>query len=61
MGNIIKVQKGTKDILPSEISLWHFMEQKALEAKIKEIEKFKAQVKAQAKEKNQSSIGGLDE
>ena len=37
------------------------MEQKALEAKIKEIEKFKAQVKAQAKEKNQSSIGGLDE
>lgn len=31
MGNIIKVQKGTKDILPSEISLWHFMEQKALE------------------------------
>lgn len=37
------------------------MEQKALEAKIKEIEKFKAQVKSQAKEKNQSSIGGLDE
>ncbi len=31
MGNIIKVQKGTKDILPSEIELWHFMEQKALE------------------------------
>lgn len=31
MGNIIKVQKGTKDILPSEISLWHFMEKKALE------------------------------
>lgn len=31
MGNIIKVQKGTKDILPSEISLWHFMEEKALE------------------------------
>lgn len=31
MGNIIKVQKGTKDILPSEISLWHFIEQKALE------------------------------
>ncbi len=31
MGNIIKVQKGTKDILPAEISLWHFMEQKALE------------------------------
>ncbi len=31
MGNIIKVQKGTKDILPSEVELWHFMEQKALE------------------------------
>ena len=31
MGNIIKVQKGTKDILPAEIELWHFMEQKALE------------------------------
>ena len=26
---IIKVQKGTKDILPSEMSLWHFMEEKA--------------------------------
>lgn len=31
MTNIIKVQKGTKDILPTEIDLWHFMEQKALE------------------------------
>ena len=31
MGNIIKVQKGTKDILPTDIELWHFMEQKALE------------------------------
>ena len=28
---IIKLQKGTKDILPAEISLWHFMEEKALE------------------------------
>ena len=26
---IIKVQKGTKDILPSEMSVWHFMEEKA--------------------------------
>ena len=26
---IIKVQKGTKDILPQEIALWHFMEDKA--------------------------------
>jgi len=31
MANIIKVQKGTKDILPTEIDLWHFMEEKALE------------------------------
>ena len=31
MGNIIKIQKGTKDILPNEIDLWQFMEQKALE------------------------------
>ena len=31
MAEIIKVQKGTKDILPQEINLWHFMEQKALE------------------------------
>lgn len=30
MANIIKVQKGTKDILPTEIDLWHFMEEKAL-------------------------------
>ena len=37
------------------------MEQKALEKKIKEIEQFKAQVKAKSKEKNQNSIGGLDE
>ncbi len=28
---IIKVQKGTKDILPDEMPIWHFMEQKALE------------------------------
>lgn len=28
---IIKVQKGTKDILPSEMSVWHFMEEKAKE------------------------------
>ena len=28
---IIKVQKGTKDILPQEMSLWHFMEEKANE------------------------------
>ena len=26
---IIKVQKGTKDILPSEMSVWHFMEDEA--------------------------------
>ena len=26
---IIKVQKGTKDILPDEMPLWHFMEEKA--------------------------------
>ena len=31
MANIIKLQKGTKDILPTEIDLWHFMEEKALE------------------------------
>lgn len=30
MGNIIKVQKGTKDILPQEMSLWHKMEENAL-------------------------------
>lgn len=29
--NIIKAQKGTKDILPVEISNWHNLEQKALE------------------------------
>ena len=28
---IIKVQKGTKDILPQEMSVWHFMEEKARE------------------------------
>ena len=28
---IIKVQKGTKDILPKEMSIWHFMEEKAKE------------------------------
>ena len=28
---IIKAQKGTKDILPNDMSIWHFMEQKALE------------------------------
>ena len=28
---IIKVQKGTKDILPNEMTLWHFMEEKAKE------------------------------
>lgn len=28
---IIKVQKGTKDILPNEMALWHFMESKANE------------------------------
>ena len=28
---IIKVQKGTKDILPEEMPLWHFMEDKARE------------------------------
>ena len=29
--SIIKVQKGTKDILPEEIALWHFMEEKGKE------------------------------
>ena len=29
--SIIKVQKGTKDILPDEMALWHFMEEKANE------------------------------
>ena len=28
---IIKVQKGTKDILPADIAVWHFMEEKANE------------------------------
>ena len=30
MGNIIKVQKGTKDILPQEMNLWHKMAENAL-------------------------------
>ncbi len=30
MGNLIKAQKGTKDILPQEINLWHEMEKNAL-------------------------------
>ncbi len=30
MGNIIKLQKGTKDILPQEMNLWHKMEENAL-------------------------------
>lgn len=30
MANMIKVQKGTKDILPQEMSLWHKMEANAL-------------------------------
>ena len=29
MANIIKVLKGTKDILPQDIDLWHFVEDKA--------------------------------
>ena len=28
---IIKLQKGTKDILPQDMPIWHFMEEKALE------------------------------
>ena len=28
---IIKVQKGTKDILPQDMGVWHFMERKAEE------------------------------
>lgn len=31
MGNKIKAQKGTKDILPAEINVWHDLEQKALD------------------------------
>lgn len=30
MGNLIKAQKGTKDILPQEMNLWHEMEKNAL-------------------------------
>lgn len=41
MSNIIKAQKGTKDILPQEISQWQNLEEKALEiftnAGVKEI------------------------
>ena len=29
MANILKVLKGTKDILPQEIEMWHFIEKKA--------------------------------
>ena len=28
---IIKIQKGTKDILPNDMPVWHFMEEKAKE------------------------------
>lgn len=31
MSNIVKAQKGTKDILPTEIKQWHNLEEKALE------------------------------
>ena len=31
MSNIIKVQKGTKDILPAEVLSWQNLEEKALE------------------------------
>lgn len=31
MSNVIKAQKGTKDILPAEIEQWHNLEEKALE------------------------------
>lgn len=31
MGNIIKLQKGTKDILPQEVEQWQFLEKTALE------------------------------
>ena len=31
MAQIIKVQKGTKDILPQDMSLWHKMEATALD------------------------------
>ncbi len=31
MSDIIKVQKGTKDILPQEVEMWHMLEEKALE------------------------------
>lgn len=41
MSSIIKVQKGTKDILPAEVSQWQHLEEKALEifskAGVKEI------------------------
>ena len=31
MTKILKVLKGTKDILPQEINMWQFVEQKACE------------------------------
>ena len=30
MGNMIKAQKGTKDILPQDVEMWHFVEENAL-------------------------------
>ena len=30
MANVIKVLKGTKDILPQDVEMWHFVEEKAL-------------------------------
>ena len=61
-GKLTDTQKGQVEDLEiiSELDKLD-MEQKALEEKIKEIEQFKAQVKAKSKGKNQSSIGGLDE
>ena len=29
MAEILKVLKGTKDILPQDINMWHFVEEKA--------------------------------
>ena len=34
MANVIKAQKGTKDILPTAIVNWHLLEEKALKALI---------------------------
>ena len=61
-GKLTDTQKGQVEDLEiiSELDKLD-MEQKALEGNIKEIEQFKAQVKAKIKGKNQSSIGGLDE